>query len=112
MATAICTSNTVAQTLVTVDRTHRVKITGITIDNQSAASRTIVFTDVFTPDASVGTPSPGAQTITRKQVTVGTLLTATLEEKDLKDVDVFGVFKGTGDAIQATCVITISYHEE
>ena len=98
--------------LLTEDKTHRGKITGITIDNQSASLITVGFYDLFTPDASVGTPSPTLQTILRKQVSVGTLLTAVLDDKDLKDVDIFGALYAIASASDPLCVITISYHEE
>lgn len=112
MATATCAANTAAQSLFTVDKVHIGKVTGITVDNQSGALRTIQFKDVFTPDPSVGTTSPTQQTIVRKQISVGTLLTATLEGDDLKDVDIIGNLQAVADAISAACVITVSYHEE
>jgi len=112
MATAYATADTTPVTLFTVDLAHRGKLSSIIVDNQSGGSRTLVFQDVFTPNASVGTPSPVLQTKIRKQITVGNLLSGSLDELDLEDVDVLGILQVVADAISVACKISVSYHEE
>ncbi|MBW2673760.1 MAG: hypothetical protein JRD89_10165 [Deltaproteobacteria bacterium] len=87
-------------------------LTGLKIDNQGSADRTVTITDVFTPDASEGVSSPSEQTITRLQVTVGAGLTANVPKEELEDCKFLGVAKATGDAIDASCVIIAIYHLE
>lgn len=112
MPTAKVTANTTAQTLFTTPKHKKGKITAITIDNQSAAKRTIKIQDVFTPDASAGNPSPSEQTIDRVQISVDTGLTATLDKTSLEDVEILGVAKAVADATDSACVITVVYHFE
>ena len=112
MATKKVTSNTAAQDLWDTPKHHKGVLTGLKIDNQSSADRTIVITDVFTPDASEGQASPSEQTITRLQVTVGAGLTANIPKEELEDCKFLGVAKAAGDATEATCVIIAIYHLE
>ncbi|MDP3064737.1 MAG: hypothetical protein Q8O40_16275, partial [Chloroflexota bacterium] len=110
MATARVTANTAAQALWSQNRHAKGKPTSVSIDNQSAAARTVRLQDVFTPDASNGVASPTEQTIERLQVTVGAGLTGAVPEDELRDVEFLGAVKAIADAISAVCVIIVGYH--
>lgn len=111
MSTARCVAtNPVASTLFTLDNVSKAKLTNITVDNQSAAARTLIFQDGFTTDPTVGAVAAPVVKVL-KQITVGAGLTGTLDEKDLQDVEVIGALLCLADAAFGTCVITVAYHE-
>ncbi len=112
MPTVNVTANTTPQTLFVTPKHKKGKITSIIVDNQSTALKTITIQDVFTPDPSVGTPSPTEQTKNRLQLSVNAGLTATLDETSLRDVEVLGTAKAVANATDAACVITVIYHFE
>lgn len=112
MATARTTSHTTATTLFTAPEHQRGVITGINIDNQSAAACKLILQDVFTPDASVGQTSPSAQTIARLQITVATLQSVSIDKNSLENVKILGIAKILGDAISTSVVIVANYHFE
>lgn len=112
MATSRVTANTVAQSLFTAPKNKRAKLTSITVDNQGAAARTVRIQDLFTPDPSKGTPSPTQQTIERVQLTVGAGLTGNMPAEELKSVPILGEAKAIASAIDADCVIIVSYELE
>lgn len=88
------------------------KITAINIDNQSAVARTLIFQDVFTPDASVGTTSPTEQTVVRLQVTIAAGQSISVDRNTLEDIRILGTAKVVGDATSTLCVILTNYHFE
>ena len=113
MSVARCTAVNPAPgtTLFTVDSVQKGKLTNITIDNQGAAANTIIFRDSFTTDVSqLAAAAPVTKIL--KQVTVASGLTASLDTDELKDVEVFGALQCYASATDATCVITVAYHEE
>jgi len=114
MATARCTAHVVGalDTLFATPPIKKGKLSSVLIDNQSAALRTIHLRDDFTPDPSVGTPSPSAQTIEIGQWSVGAGLTAAVPETELKKKEVRGTLKCYADATDAACVITVDYNLE
>ena len=112
MATARCTAAVAGAALFTVDLAHRGKLTNMTIDNQAALLAEISLVDTFTPNASVGTPTPAPHSIIRKVISVPAGLSQNLSKHDLKDVDVFGALTCVGSITDAACVITVGYHEE
>ena len=110
MSTARCTADTTPVALWSKQLHSRAKVTSVKVDNQSAAARTIRLQDIFTPDASVGVPSPSAQTIERLQITVGAGLTADVPETELRDLEMLGDAKAIADAISTVAVIIVGYH--
>lgn len=112
MPTARVAAHTTAQALFTTPKHVVGRITGINIDNQSGAARTIRIQDVFTPDASVGVPVPVAQTIERFQITVATVTSVQVPDYVLKDIRMLGAAKAIADAIAATCIIVVNYSFE
>lgn len=112
MATARATAHTTAVSLFTAPRNKRVKLTSITVDNQGAAARTVRIQDLFTPDPSMGTPVPTLKTIERAQLTVGAGLTGSMSAEELKNVPILGEAKAISDAVDANCVIIVSYSME
>ena len=112
MATARTTANTTAQALWSTPKVKKAKVTSVKVDNQGATLRTIRLQDVFTPDPSVGVPSPSVQTIERLQISVGAGLTADVPEMELKDAGYLGDAKAIADAIDTSCVIIMGYHME
>jgi hypothetical protein len=111
MATARTTAVALADivTLFSTPKIKKAKLTSVKIDNQSAAAKTIHFRDDFTPDASVGVPSPSAQQIEKLQVTVGAGLTADIPETELRNKEFLGDCKCYADAADAACIIIIDY---
>lgn len=112
MATAKTTSHTTATTLFTTPEHQKGVMTSLNIDNQSAAACKLILQDVFTPDASVGTTSPTAQTIDRLQITVAIAQSLSIDKNSLENVKMLGVAKVKGDAISASVVIIANYHFE
>src|ERR1035437_2525621 len=111
MANKRVTANTVAQTILTADKVHKVKLSSVIVNNGSAGARTVTIQDIFTPDASEGNATPTPVTKMLAELQVGAGLTGTLSE-ELKDVEGFGVVSAIADSIQATCGISVSYHQE
>ena len=112
MATSRVTANTAAQALWTGPKHVKAKVTSVKVDNQGTALRTVRLQDLFTPDPSVGVPSPSAQTIDRLQISVGAGLTADVPETELRDLEMLGDAKAISSAIDTACVIVVMYHFE
>lgn len=110
MSTARVTANTIAQALWSTPRVKKAKVTLVKVDNQGAALRTVRLQDIFTPDASVGVPSPSAQTTERLQISVGAGLTADVPETELRDVEILGDAKAIANVTDASVVIVVGYH--
>ncbi len=110
MATSRVTASNVVQSLFTTPKHIKGKLSAVNIDNQSGAARTIQIQDVFTPDASAGTPGPLAQTRYRLQVTVPGTASLSFDEKSLKDIECLGAVGALADAVAAACVIVVNYH--
>ena len=110
MSTSRVLAHTTAQALWSKQLHSKAKVTSVKVDNQGAALRTVRLQDIFTPDASVGVPSPSAQTIERLQISVGAGLTADVPETELRDLEMLGDAKTIADAIAATAVIIVGYH--
>jgi hypothetical protein len=111
-AAVIGTPSTGGSTLLTVPTNMKAKPKSMTIDNQSAAARTINLRDTVTPDPYNGVASPSVQYLARGQWTVGAGLTETFDEFDLKALEFIGTIDAYADATAASCVITINYDLE
>lgn len=112
MPTIRVTSSTVAQALWSQQKHCKGKISAVNIDNQSTAPRTLRIQDVFTPDASVGEPSPVETTKERLQVTIPAGQSALVDERSLKDIEILGAAKLIGDAISTVCICVVNYDFE
>lgn len=112
MASKRVTLSTAAQALFTAPKHAVGRLTGINIDNQSAAAATIRIQDVFTPDASNGTASPTEQTKYRLQITVPATTSVNVDRNSLEDIVILGACSAIGDAISTSCVIIANYHTE
>jgi len=112
MSTARVTANTADQALFSTPKHYKAKLTSVKVDNQGAALRTVRLRDIFTPDPSVGVPSPSAQTIERLQISVGAGLTADVPETELRDLEMLGDAKAIASAIDTACVIIVGYQFE
>lgn len=112
MPTAKATSHTTAQALFSTPEHVVGKITAINIDNQSGGNRTLRIQDEFTPDPSVGTPSPVPETKERFQITVSAGQSVSVDKNSLENIRILGDCKSIGDDIQALCVIVVNYHFE
>lgn len=109
MATKKVTANTTAQSLWSQVKPLVGILSKIEIDNQGDAPNTIELEDSFTPDASVGTPTPGPQVIPRWQHTVGAKETYSEEGEKLKDVKFLGAAQAKGSVTDSKCVIIAAY---
>jgi hypothetical protein len=114
MATARTAALAVANivTLATVPMNKKLKLDSVTINNQGAAAHTVYLRDDFTPDISNGVPLPVGQTILKGEWNVGTLLTASVPENELKEKEFFGTLKCYADGAEPACIIVIDYHFE
>lgn len=110
MATAQCTADIFANavTLFTCPKIKKARLKSVNIDNQSGASRTVTLEDTFTTDPSAGAVA-AVLAISRRQWTVGTLLTVDIPSTELEGLDILGTLKAYADAASAVCVITVSY---
>jgi len=109
--TARVTSNITAQNAFVVPYGMIGIIESITVDNQSAALRTINILDSFTPTVSNQVASPAAQNPT---LWTGSAVQAANPLRSGPSelgggIRILGTCQVTGDAIAATCVITIKY---
>lgn len=103
---------TIAQTIFATPKHQTGKVTAINIDNQSAGARTLIFQDIFTPDASVGQTSPTEQTVVRLQITIAAGQSVSVDKNTLEDLRFLGTAKVVGDATSTLCVILTNYHFE
>jgi hypothetical protein len=109
MATARVTANTTPQTLFTVPRHAKGRLTALVVDNQGAAPRTVRLQDVFTPSPSAGNASPTQQTVERLQVTVAAGATVRVPETELRDVEFLGEARAVASATDPATVIICAY---
>lgn len=79
-----------ALSLGTVPEHKKGKPKSIIIDDLTSGAKTIIFHDVFTPDASNGTASPTAQTKTWFQVTSPGNVTLNYDESALAGIELLG----------------------
>lgn len=109
----IVTSHTTAVVVAAQRRNARHPIISLTIDNDNGgADRTIRIQDKFTPAVSNGVAVPVAQTIERFRIDVLQGDVVNLSEQDLKGVECLGSINVLGDAIDASCYITVGYKAE
>jgi len=108
MASKIVTANTTAQTAFVVPNNKIGRITFIEVDNQHTADITITIQDVFTPTATIGTPSPTETTVNRKILTVKTGDDISWED-EAKSIEILGTCKVLASETSADCSITIGY---
>ena len=99
-------------TLFTVPAHKKAVLDSVDIDNQSGAQRTVYFRDVFTPSASVGTPSPAATTRERFQTEVANVTTAHIPSTQLEGIQLLGTISCYADATNASLIIIVNYHFE
>ena len=109
MPTARVTANTTAQTLFTVSKHKKGKLTSLNVDNQAGSSATIRLQDIFTPDASAKEASPTEKTIERVQITVAAGSSVSLSEDSLKNAECLGTVKAIADITDTACVIVAVY---
>ncbi len=111
MPSLIVTANTTAQQIAAERKNAAHYPKSLTVDNDGGgADRTIRIQDVFTPSVSNGVSSPSEQTIERLRVDVLQGDMVTLGEQDLKGIKCLGALKVIGDAVDASCYITVGYH--
>ena len=109
MPTARVACHTTAVALWSETLHKKGKISAVNIDNGSVDPQTIRIRDVFTPDASIGTPSPSEQTIERLQVTVPAGQSLSVDKNSLEKIEMLGAAYAIGGAIAATCIIIVGY---
>ena len=113
MPSKIVTSHTTAVSVASARRNARHLITSLIIDNDNGgADRTIRIQDVFTPGESNLVSSPTEQTVDRLRVDVLQGDVMSLSEEDLKGIECLGAIKVIGDAIDASCYVTVGYRPE
>lgn len=113
MPSVVKTAHTTAVSVAAAVRNGVHIPTSMTIDNDNGgADRTIRIQDVFTPDVTNGEPSPVETTVDRHRIDVLLGDVVTLSEEDMKGVKCLGALKVIGDAIDASCYITVGYKTE
>mgnify|MGYP001562621091 FL=1 len=113
MPSKIVSSHPTAVTVASRRRNARHLITSLIIDNDNGgADRTIRIQDVFTPGESNLVSSPTEQTVDRLRVDVLQGDVMSLSEEDLKGIECLGAIKVIGDAIDASCYVTVGYRPE
>lgn len=112
MASNRVTSNITAQTLFATPKHVVGRMSAINIDNQSAALRTLILQDIFTPDASVGVTSPTEKEVVRLQISVAAGQSVSVDKNTLEDLRFLGTAKVIGDTSSSVCVIVANYHFE
>jgi len=103
------TANTTAQTITTVEKHKKCKITAINVDNQHSADLTLTLLDTFTPDSSHGVSSPSAKEIEKWVQTVGTGTTASFDKNELEGLECLGTVKMKASDTSTSCVIVVHY---
>jgi len=103
------TANTTAQTITTVEKHKKCKITAINVDNQHTADLTLTLLDTFTPDSSHGVSSPSAKEIEKWVQTVGTGKTASFDKNELESLECLGTVKMKASDTSTSCVIVVHY---
>ena len=110
MPSLIKTAHTTAVEVAAERLDAKYKLKSLVIDNDGGgADRTIRLQDVFTPAASNGTSSPVETTVDRLRLDVLQGDVLSMSEEDLKAVEFLGALKVIGDAIDASCYITVGY---
>ncbi len=113
MPSKIVTSHTTAVSVAAAVRNGVHVPTSMTIDNDAGgADRTIRIQDVFTPDVSNAVAIPVETTTDRFRIDVLLGDVVVLAEDDLKGIKCLGSLKVIGDAIDASCYITVGYKTE
>ncbi|KKN35594.1 hypothetical protein LCGC14_0782040 [marine sediment metagenome] len=113
MPSKIVTAHTTTVSVAARRKNARHIITSLTINNHGgSADRTIRIQDIFTPDASNGVASPSEQTVDRLRVNIAMGDMITWNEGDLKGIECLGAVKVIGDAIDASCYVTVGYRAE
>ena len=112
MPTSRATADTVPIVMFETPGVAKGKLTSVKIDNQGAAPRTITLQDTFTPDPSVGAPTPASVTIDRFHITIGAGVTTIVSKDELKDVEILGRCEVVANALDAATVIIVGYHFE
>jgi hypothetical protein len=113
MATSKVIANVSGQAIVfTTPKNVKGMITAINIDNQSGTPHVFSFVDVFTPDASAGTPTPAVQQLPVFQASMlsGLVQNLNINRLSLEDTETRGVLYAVSDSLDSGCVIIVNYH--
>ena len=110
MPSLIVTAHTTAVEVAAERLDKKYKLTSLVLDNDAgAADRTIRIQDVFTPAVTNGVSSPTETTVDRLRLDVLLGDVLSMNEDDLKGIECLGALKVIGDAIDASCHITVGY---
>lgn len=101
--------NVTAMALGTVPKHKKGIPKSISIDDRTGGNKTLIFHDVFTPDASNGVASPSAQTKTWLMVeTGGGPVNINLDEDALSGIALFGAVDVSSNVSDASMNIAVS----
>lgn len=112
MATARATANVVVQPLFNVPLHMKAIIDDINIDNQSGVGITVQLQDTFTQDISQTNNIPTVRNAFPLQATVPANTNYDRDVNSVGAVECIGNVGVICNAIQAACVIVVSYHFE
>jgi hypothetical protein len=82
------------------------------VRNDSGAQRTLNFNDMFTPDASAGAPTPGAQTVERWRMIIANAATETLDGTENPIFKLLNNFRVVTDVASAAIIVTYTIELE
>ena len=89
-------------------------VTGIKIYNADTGLLVFTIQDVFTPDATIGTPAPAEETKQMLKVSIASTLTGDIPETELSDWKFLGAARVLTDTAPAANdpTVTLIYHFE
>jgi len=105
-ATQALSGAAVDNNILTLPKRFKGLVRRLQVRNDSGAQRTLNFNDAFTPDASVGTPSPSAQTIERYRMVIANAATITLDGMTYPIFKLLNNFRIVGDAASAAIIVS------